>query len=114
MKTTTFFNVMFIGVFLLSVGNSLAEDNKGAASIVLKGGSSGAVTFPHDRHQKIFVDCKPCHELFGKESQVIDKMKTDGRLKKKEVMNMCKNCHKDLSVKGEKAGPTACKDCHKK
>ena len=46
--------------------------------------------------------------------QVIDKMKSEGKLQKKEVMNMCKGCHKDMAEKGQKAGPVSCKECHKK
>ena len=115
MKKNRFLAAMLIGVFLLAAaGNVLAEENKGAESIVLNGGSIGSVTFPHGLHQGVFVDCKPCHELFGKEANVIDKMKAEGKLQKKQVMDMCKNCHKELAAKGEKAGPTGCKDCHKK
>jgi hypothetical protein len=74
----------------------------------------GMVTFPHGRHQGVFVNCKPCHELFPKEPQIIEKMKEEGKLQKKAVMNMCKNCHKDLAEKDQKRGPTSCKGCHKK
>ncbi len=114
MKVTAFINAALIGVVLLSAGKVLAEENKGAASIVLNGGSLGSITFPHGLHQGVLVNCKPCHELFAKEPKIIDKMKAEGKLKKQQVMNMCKKCHKDLAAKGEKAGPTACTDCHKK
>lgn len=113
MKAGIMFSLLLIGI-LLATGTIKAAEDKGAGSIVLKGGSIGSVTFPHGRHQGIFVDCTPCHELFGKESQVIDRMKSEGKLQKKEVMNLCKNCHKDLAAKGQKAGPTACKGCHEK
>lgn len=114
MKSATLLKSMLIGVSLLSAGQVLAGENQGAASIVLDGGSRGSVTFPHGRHQNVFVDCMPCHGLFAKESHVIDKMKEEGRLQKKEVMDMCKNCHKDLAARGEKAGPTSCSACHQK
>ncbi|MBA3002818.1 MAG: cytochrome c3 family protein [Desulfurivibrio sp.] len=114
MKTGALFNAMIIGGILLSAGNSMAGDNKGAESIVLNGGSLGSVTFTHGIHQGMFADCKPCHELFPKESQVVDKMKAEGKLQRRDVMNMCKKCHKDLADKGKKTGPTNCKDCHKK
>ena len=107
-------SAIFIGSILLSAGNSIAAEDTGAESIALDGGSRGLVTFPHGRHQGFLVDCMPCHELFPKEPQVIDKMMSEGKLKKKVVMNMCKNCHKDLSQKGQKTGPVACKDCHQK
>ena len=114
MKAGTLLSAIFIGGILLSAGTSIAVEDKGAESIAMNGGSRGSVAFPHGRHQGVFVDCMPCHEIFPKESQVIDKMKAEGKLKKKEVMNMCKKCHKDLSKKGQKTGPVVCKDCHQK
>jgi len=114
MKTGIFFSVIFTSVLLLSIGSVMCGDDKGAESIVVNGGSIGMVPFPHGRHQGILVDCKPCHDLFAKEAEVIDKLKAENKLQKKEVMNMCKGCHQDLAAKGQKAGPTACKDCHKK
>jgi Cytochrome c7 and related cytochrome c len=114
MKARTLFSAIFISGILLSAGSSIAVEDKGAESIVINGGSRGSVTFPHGRHQGVLVDCMPCHELFPKESQVIDKMKVEGKLKKKVVMKMCKKCHKGLSKKGQKTGPVACKDCHQK
>ena len=92
----------------------MAGDGNGAESMVLDGGRQGEVSFPHGRHQAILVDCMPCHGLFPKEAQVLDKMKTEGKLKKKDAMNMCKKCHKDLAKKGQAAGPTTCRGCHKK
>ncbi len=115
MKTSLLFNAMIIGGSLfLSAGSGMAGDDNGAKSIVLKGGGMGSITFPHAVHQGIFVDCKPCHDLFPKESQVVDKLKTEGKLPKKNVMNMCTKCHKDLAGKDQKTGPTRCMDCHKK
>lgn len=114
MKTGALFSAMVIGGILLSASNCLAGDNKGADSIVLKGGSLGSVTLSHRLHQGMLTDCKPCHELFPKESQVVDKMKAEGKLQRKDVMNMCKKCHKDLADKGQKTGPINCTDCHKR
>ena len=113
MKAVTLCSAMIIGGILLSAGSGIAGDDKGAESIAMQGGSLGLVIFPHGRHQGVFVDCKPCHELFPKESQVVEKMKAEGKLQKKDVMNMCKKCHKDLAAKSLKTGPIACKDCHK-
>lgn len=114
MKVGTFFGAMVLGCILLTGGSSAAEENKGAESITLNGGDRGSVTFPHGRHQGIFVDCKPCHDLFPKEAGIVDKMKAEGKLQKREVMNMCKDCHKSSTEKGQKAGPVFCKECHKK
>lgn len=89
------------------------QEEKGAESVTLNA-KEGSVVFPHGRHQKIFVDCQPCHGLFPKEPQVIGKMKVEGKLKGKEVMDMCKKCHEARHAKQEKAGPTECKECHVK
>ena len=113
MKASTLFCTVIVGGMLLSAGSSMAGDDKGRETIVLKGGGMGSITFPHGRHLATFVDCKPCHELFPKESQVVDRMMTEGKMHKQDVMEMCKKCHTDLAGKGQKAGPTACKDCHK-
>lgn len=114
MKASKLLSTVIVGGILLSTGSSMAGDDKGMEAIALKGGSMGSITFPHGRHQAMFVDCKPCHEFFPKESQVVDKMMAEGKMHKKDVMNMCKKCHTDLAGKGQKAGPVACKDCHKK
>jgi len=114
MKTSKLLSSIIIGGVLLSVGNSMAGDDNGAETMILNGGLQGSVEFPHGRHQANFVDCMPCHDLFPKEAQVIDKMKAEGKLQKKAAMNMCKKCHRDLIKKGETAGPTTCKGCHKK
>lgn len=99
---------------VLAASNGLAEEQKGAESIILGGGNNGSVTFPHGKHQGMFVDCLPCHGMFAKEPHSVDKMKSEGKLAIKQVMNMCKGCHADLKAKGEKAGPTSCSGCHKK
>ena len=99
---------------LIPVSVVIGSEEEPAESIVLQGGSRGNVTFPHGRHQGIDVDCRPCHEMFAKKAQIIDTMKGDETLKKKDVMNMCKNCHKDLTAQGQKAGPVKCSGCHKK
>lgn len=114
MKTVTLFSVVILGCIFLLSGVGVAGDDKGAESIALQGGKMGMVTFPHGRHQGVFVNCKPCHDLFPKEPQIIEKMKEEGKLQKKAVMNMCKNCHKDLAEKDQKRGPTSCKGCHTK
>ncbi len=67
-------------------------------TIVLKA-SYGNVTFPHELHAGSY-DCTTCHGedapgLFG--------------LDKKKAHGLCKGCHKRKS-----AGPTNCKECHKK
>lgn len=115
MKLTTLLIGLGISAVVLPANSVLgAQEEQGAQSVVLSASAQGSVDFPHGRHQKVFVDCKPCHELFPKEAKGIEKMKAEGKLQAKEVMTMCKNCHQKLAAKGEKAGPTACKDCHQK
>ncbi len=94
------------------------------------------VVFLHDLHtdalEKKKKDCSTCH-LSGSNYEVIpDTLKTAvknidqlspkfKRLKdisRKEVMdiyhNNCIECHTNMSAEGDKSGPVACGDCHKK
>jgi len=105
--------IAFIVVTFLPASISAIE-NMGPESIVLQGGSSGEVPFPHHRHQTALKDCNPCHSLYPQVSGSIEKMKAEGKLKKKQAMNLCKTCHKNLTAQGQKAGPVKCRDCHKK
>lgn len=60
--------------------------------------SYGNVTFPHGQHAESFA-CTTCHE--GSPAPF--------DLTKDLAHQLCKGCHKDGG-----AGPTGCKDCHKK
>ena len=113
MNRTMQLGLFFLLTFVLHSPFAFAssEDN-GSESIVLKGGKLGNVVFPHGRHQRLKVDCRPCHALFPKESGSIENMKTEAKLKNKYVMVLCKFCHKGRISKGTKAGPTTCKGCH--
>ena len=104
--------VMFI--FVVLAGMSVAVENKGAEDIVLEGGKQGKVPFPHHRHQTALVDCNICHTLFPQEEGAIERLKAEGKLKKKsDVMNkQCTKCHKAKKKAGEKTGPVTCKACH--
>ncbi|NTV12722.1 MAG: cytochrome c3 family protein [Desulfobulbaceae bacterium] len=108
-----FKKAIIVGVSVLSVafaGAAFAAD-----SMVLKGGSPGDVPFPHKAHQeKLGKDCDSCHKLFAKEAGSIEKAIAAGTLKKKEAMKACQDCHKAHKDKGEKTGPTSCKECHSK
>jgi hypothetical protein len=86
--------------------------NKGASDIVLNGGKSGNVPFPHHRHQEVVADCNACHELFPQQSGVIDELKATKKLQKKTVMNNCQKCHRKTKKAGMKSGPIGCKKCH--
>jgi len=108
-----FILALVLGAFL-SMGIAFAVENKGAASMVLQGGSSGDVPFPHHKHQNALGDCNLCHNLFPQEPGGVEKLKAEGRLKKKAVMEQCKSCHRKRTDKGERGGPVGCKACHRK
>ena len=86
-----------------------------ADTIVLKGGAPGDVTFPHKlHHEKLKNNCDACHKLFAKEIGSIEKAIAAGKMQKKDAMKQCVDCHKAEKAKGSAAGPTSCKECHKK
>ena len=92
---------------------AFAVENKGAKELVLSGGKKGNVLFPHHRHQNFLVDCNICHTQFPQEKGSIEKLKSEGKLKKKHVMTkLCTKCHKERKKAGENSGPTKCSKCH--
>lgn len=79
------------------------------------GGRSGNVPFPHAQHQDRIKDCNVCHSVFPQETAAIKKMKEEGMLKPKKVMNLqCIKCHKAEKKTGKPHGPVTCKTCHVK
>ena len=105
--------VLLVCFAVLITGGVLALENKGAADIQLTGGERGNVPFPHHQHQNKLVDCKICHDDFPQEKGAIDRLKKEGKLKPKQVMNkLCTKCHKEKRQAGEKSGPVTCKECH--
>jgi len=96
-----------------TTGICLGDTDRGEENISLYGGRKGNVMFPHHQHQTVLKDCNLCHDLFDKEAGIIDKMKAEKKLKKKQVMNKrCIKCHRQKKKAGEKSGPTSCKKCH--
>lgn len=92
-----------------------AEINKGAAKMMLDGGSSGPVPFPHQDHQTRLADCLICHHAFPQEKGSIEKLKSEGLLQKKQVMNkQCIKCHRAEKTAGNQTGPLTCNKCHVK
>ena len=88
-------------------------ENRGPADIIISGGKRGNVPFPHQQHQENLVDCKICHAVFPQEKGAIDRLKAEGTLKPKQVMNkQCTKCHKEKKRAGEQSGPTTCTSCH--
>ena len=101
---------LFIGILPLA-----AEQNKGPDEIVLKGKEARDVSFSHRTHQNALGDCNLCHNSFPQAQSSIRKSISDGKLKVKEIMEVCRVCHRERGGKGEKTGPTAqCSGCHKK
>jgi hypothetical protein len=94
-------------------GVSAQPQNQGAAEMVLDGGTSGNVRFPHRQHQEKLEDCAICHSAYPQKTGAIEALKVQGKLAKKEIMNtQCTKCHKEKQRAGEKAGPTTCTTCH--
>ena len=109
----------FVIILVMTVavigGVGFAADNPGPAEMTLFGGERGDVPFPHLQHQTKLADCNLCHDLFPKEKGGIERLKAEGTLKKRQVMNKhCIKCHKARKVAGEPSGPTTCKKCHVK
>ena len=103
------FTVLITGITI-----GAAEVKNGAKEMVLLGGSLGNISFPHHRHQEALGDCNSCHNLFPQANGAIQDLNREEKLKKKEVMNQCTNCHKERASSGKKGGPVKCKECHQK
>jgi predicted CXXCH cytochrome family protein len=73
-----------------------------AADCMVFPASMGKVSFDHQAHQvKLKKDCLLCHAT-----------KAGGKIAgfdKAKAHKLCIDCHKKMN-----AGPTGCKDCHKK
>jgi len=111
--------VVLISIAAIVVGSSVAfsdnDQNKGAESFEIDGGTRGKVRFPHHRHQENLGDCTICHSVFPQKPGSIKELKAQGKLQKKYVMNkLCTKCHKDTKKAGLKTGPTTCSKCHVK
>ena len=104
--------ILFFAAVSVALSGAPVE-NKGAAEIKLPGGKRGLVPFPHHRHQDALGDCDICHSVFPQKAGIIEKLKAQGKLKKKQVMNkQCTKCHKQKKKEGIKTGPVTCKQCH--
>jgi hypothetical protein len=106
--------IFFMLCFFLLLSTIAVSQNKGAANMVLQGGKLGSVPFSHHLHQNAIRDCNICHTLFPQVAGSIEKLKAEGKVKKKEPMDHCVECHKKEATTGNKALPTKCSECHKK
>jgi hypothetical protein len=102
--------LIVFGVVAFSIAAAVVD--KGAEKMVLTGGKNGKVPFPHAVHQTILNDCNVCHQLFPQNKGIVDRLKNEGKLKKKQLMKQCQACHRKMKKAGSKAGPTRCKACH--
>ncbi|WP_419662466.1 putative cyctchrome c, class III family protein [Desulfosarcina variabilis str. Montpellier] len=108
--------IITLAVFALTGSAVMAwAANNGPANIDIFGGKSGKTPFPHAQHQKRIQDCNVCHSVFPQEKDAIKKMKAQGTIKPKKVMNLqCIKCHKEEKRAGNPSGPLTCKTCHVK
>ncbi|MFH1981631.1 MAG: cytochrome c3 family protein [Pseudomonadota bacterium] len=91
---------------------AIQKTDRGAAAIVLDGGKTGKVPFPHKAHQDTLSVCEACHNLFPQKKGAIAALQDAGQLGKKDVMKQCQKCHRQDKNDGKKSGPIGCKDCH--
>jgi hypothetical protein len=106
--------ILSLGTALMGAAAVTAQTpNRGAADIVLEGGTTGKVNFPHGRHQAALTDCTICHTLFPQKAGAIEELKESGKLPRKQVMNeLCTRCHKERQAAGQNSGPVTCMKCH--
>ena len=105
--------IIIVALGILFIVTLTMAQNPGAEKMVLDGGNRGKVPFPHKKHQEVLTDCNICHSVFDMESGIIEKMKAEGKLKQKQVMNVqCTKCHKAQKQEGKPTGPTTCSKCH--
>lgn len=110
---------MCFALLFAAVAPSAAADgtaDNGAEEIMIDAGSKGSVFFPHRQHQETSsISCQTCHELFPKEAGSIARLKGEGTLKPRQVMNsLCISCHRETAAAGKPAGPRSCSVCHAK
>jgi uncharacterized membrane protein len=103
--------LIFIGI---ATAGTDPDQKKGAPEIRLDGGNKGPVDFPHQKHQQTLGDCSICHTIFPQTTGIIRDLKNQAKLKPKQVMNHCRQCHRSMAAAGKHAGPTSCRKCHRK
>ncbi len=105
--------IVMAALIIFSVVVAVATQSSGHEEVKLDGGNRGMIDFPHHLHQSAIDDCNTCHAVFPKVQGSIKTLKTQGKLKKKQVMNKtCLKCHRAMKKAGEDTGPTKCSACH--
>jgi len=115
LRTQNMKKLILFGMCCLFLCSAALAINKGKAQMTLDGGRRGVVQFPHQLHQDKLPDCNVCHHLFPQKPGIIKQMKSNEKLKSKEVMNkQCIKCHKKNRRKNKPHGPISCSKCHEK
>ena len=107
---------MVFGAVILICLSVAAQQNTGPEEMVLEGGRTGDVSFPHRLHQTALDQkCEVCHDLFPQKTGSIQELVDQGELKSKEIMNKhCVKCHREMKREGKPSGPISCTQCHNK
>ena len=64
MQKIALYFILVIALFLYTA-LSVSGQNKGSANMILEGGNTGNVPFPHQQHQLILEEsCEVCHRIF--------------------------------------------------
>jgi len=92
--------------------------------IEFKGGTTGKVTFTHQKHVDMKYECTKCHHTW-KKGETTGKLCKDchkatkeaskdgkGIVAKDAYHNDCKKCHEEAKKANKPAGPTICTKCH--
>ncbi len=106
---------VLLTVILFTGAVVFAMQNQGNEKIDLDGGEKGNIDFSHRIHQNALGDCNICHAVFPKKAGIIKELKTQKKLRKRQVMNKtCLQCHRSMKKAGKDTGPTNCSACHVK
>jgi len=113
--------VAFLAVSAVVFANPTAPTEDLKVSEMMKSNKKPPVMFSHTKHAAGVPDCKTCHHTWdGKAAlEKCSKCHTGRKSGKKDnikntMHKKCKGCHKDFKKANKAAGPTSCKDCHKK
>ena len=113
--------VAFIAVSAVVFANPAAPAGDLTVTEMMKSNKKPPVMFSHTKHAAGVPDCKTCHHTWdGKAApEKCSKCHTGRKSGKKDnikntMHRKCKGCHKDFKKANKPAGPTSCKDCHKK
>lgn len=115
LRLPSFKLIALVVVLAGMTGWAFGESGKGPEKPVIIKAEKGDVPFSHAEHSSVIGGCGACHSLFPPKSGQIEALKAKGKIKDKDVMNMCRDCHGKLMASDKETGPTAdCLGCHSK